>query len=184
MKCPNCKLESPPSALRCECGYDFPSSTLKEPYCSPESPNIKHDPSLDGVRGWLLLLCLGLCSAPFVGLFQIFNDPLIREPVPFTLEVMFGLACVVVMSIYSFVAGYKLWTVKPGAVGFARKFLIVRLVLACLSLLHSFVNHMRLRPQGPYSEVGAVIATLIWLSYLRRSKRVAITYRYNRVPQR
>ena len=27
MKCPNCKLENPPTALRCDCGYDFPSAT-------------------------------------------------------------------------------------------------------------------------------------------------------------
>jgi len=27
MKCPNCKLENPPTALRCDCGYDFPSAS-------------------------------------------------------------------------------------------------------------------------------------------------------------
>jgi hypothetical protein len=29
MKCPSCSLENPPSALRCDCGYTFPSSVQK-----------------------------------------------------------------------------------------------------------------------------------------------------------
>jgi hypothetical protein len=32
MRCPNCQLENPPGALRCDCGYDFPTGTLKQPY--------------------------------------------------------------------------------------------------------------------------------------------------------
>jgi len=32
MKCPNCMLENPPGALRCDCGYDFPAGTLRESY--------------------------------------------------------------------------------------------------------------------------------------------------------
>lgn len=30
MKCPHCMLENPPGALRCDCGYDFPTGTRKE----------------------------------------------------------------------------------------------------------------------------------------------------------
>ena len=30
MKCPNCTLEHPPGALRCDCGFEFPAGTLKE----------------------------------------------------------------------------------------------------------------------------------------------------------
>ena len=35
MKCPNCDLLNPPSALRCDCGYDFPSGTMKASYAHP-----------------------------------------------------------------------------------------------------------------------------------------------------
>lgn len=30
--CPNCKLANPDAAERCDCGFDFPSSRMKQPY--------------------------------------------------------------------------------------------------------------------------------------------------------
>lgn len=38
MRCPNCGLENPPSALRCDCGYNFPSGTMEQPHSLPEKP--------------------------------------------------------------------------------------------------------------------------------------------------
>jgi hypothetical protein len=32
MKCPRCSLINPPSALRCDCGYDFATQTVEAPY--------------------------------------------------------------------------------------------------------------------------------------------------------
>ncbi len=37
MKCPNCGLENPPTAERCDCGYDFPSRSMKSSYLTPAS---------------------------------------------------------------------------------------------------------------------------------------------------
>ena len=40
MKCPICNLENPPEALRCDCGYDFPSGTTKTPYLTPKDSKV------------------------------------------------------------------------------------------------------------------------------------------------
>jgi hypothetical protein len=41
--CPVCKLESPPEAVRCDCGYDFPSGLMADSYiqCRDNSPAIE-----------------------------------------------------------------------------------------------------------------------------------------------
>ncbi len=38
MRCPKCELINPESALRCDCGYDFPTGTIKESYLQQKSP--------------------------------------------------------------------------------------------------------------------------------------------------
>ena len=42
MKCPNCRLENPPNAQRCDCGYDFTSNKVRESYVkeSTKKPSI------------------------------------------------------------------------------------------------------------------------------------------------
>jgi hypothetical protein len=36
MTCPECRLLNPPSAARCDCGYDFESGLVAESYIPPE----------------------------------------------------------------------------------------------------------------------------------------------------
>ena len=58
MKCPHCKLINPETGLRCDCGYDFSSGTMKESYLEPqqdkfEEPGIRHwslEPCASGIR--------------------------------------------------------------------------------------------------------------------------------------
>lgn len=38
MKCPQCGLFNPPSAMRCDCGWDFNSKTMRESYLKHAAP--------------------------------------------------------------------------------------------------------------------------------------------------
>jgi uncharacterized RDD family membrane protein YckC len=35
MRCPRCRLENPPTAQRCDCGYDFASKQMERSYSAP-----------------------------------------------------------------------------------------------------------------------------------------------------
>ena len=48
MNCPNCRLVNPPSAQRCDCGYDFATKSLKSSYLA-DSRDIS-DLAMEGVR--------------------------------------------------------------------------------------------------------------------------------------
>ncbi len=41
MECPHCKLINPPTAQRCDCGYDFPSGQIKESYLPNRERKVK-----------------------------------------------------------------------------------------------------------------------------------------------
>ncbi len=51
MKCPICGLINPDTALRCDCGYDFPSGQIKESYSDPGSSS-DHGAFKLGKRGY------------------------------------------------------------------------------------------------------------------------------------
>ena len=45
MQCPNCRLENPPSAERCDCGYDFEAGQKKRSYLTPRTRSSSKAPS-------------------------------------------------------------------------------------------------------------------------------------------
>ena len=62
MRCPNCGLVNPDSAQRCDCGYDFPSGTLKapDPGAAPPAPAQAAPWVLESLG--VLLLGFGSCQ--------------------------------------------------------------------------------------------------------------------------
>ena len=63
LKCPRCGLVNDPDALRCDCGFDFGSQTLKEPY---DLDRAKASASPAGIVGCILALLGALMAFFFV----------------------------------------------------------------------------------------------------------------------
>ena len=70
-RCPRCRLFSPASALRCDCGYDFATQTMKGSFVEAERErkhggrsNLLRASANDNLRhGLLITLILALVSA-------------------------------------------------------------------------------------------------------------------------
>src|SRR5207249_10958699 len=53
MDCPNCKLVNPPTATRCDCGYDFQTHTMERSYLTERDKQLTRRGA--GVAGALLI---------------------------------------------------------------------------------------------------------------------------------
>src|SRR5881296_566108 len=71
--CPNCRLTNPESAKRCDCGYDFESRGVKQPYFQAtllqEGSGSRFGGRIDIVR--ILLIGVGIASGSLT-LFLLF----------------------------------------------------------------------------------------------------------------
>lgn len=73
MQCPKCKLISPETALRCDCGFDFPSGEMRAPLIPPAKVRIPR------LRWVLLILTTTIARIVFVAVMDgLGYDPLVR----------------------------------------------------------------------------------------------------------
>jgi hypothetical protein len=148
----------------------------------------------EGVKGWLLLLCLNLTIfIPATYLYQINcildlhnstqNKILLLM---FKKLLLFNIATgttMLFLAIFSFYVGLKLWNIKSGAVKIAKAFLIIQLFLIfIITIIRPFIT-FSIEPKGTI--FGAVLLSFIpsllqfglWYLYLSKSSRVYNTYR-------
>ena len=138
------------------------------------------------VGGWLLLLCLVLTFvSPATALYTLFLHvvpALMRAKTPngiTILTVRCGLT--LTLAIFSFIAGLKLWFVKPGAVVFAKLYLLLYLAgniaffLLWLTMFRSAPG-AQLAQMAWYHVVGPIPSFALWYFYLENSNRVRATY--------
>jgi len=142
-----------------------------------------------GVKGWLLLLCLSFTIldplAMIVSLFSVANasKPLFDQyPGLLTLITISGV-CRLAVAVFSIYAGIALWRVVPGAVEIARKYLMA---IVLYTVFAFFLPAMVGLPQDLAQEIFGsgfvagmftIVYAVAWYAYLAHSKRVRATYR-------
>ena len=143
-------------------------------------------PAPPAVDGWLLLLCLLLTLVfPATALYHLVTHTLPSLSGEHSARSIFLLIvyCAVssTLAVLSFIAGLKLWLVRPGAVTFARRWLWSYLIanFAYFGLWVAIEKHLTslsLAAMGWYHVVAPIGRFALWYFYLEHSKRVRETY--------
>lgn len=152
-----------------------------------EAQGTRVEPAIrPAVTGWLLFFCLILTLIyPTTTLYQVFVHtlPSLIGAHPPAFIFLLSAYCVVFtgLAVFSFIAGLKLWLVKPGAVGFARIWLWTNLVtnfvyFALWLTIAKPHQSAILAEMGWFHVVGPIPFFALWYLYLEHSKRVRATY--------
>lgn len=149
----------------------------------------KVEPTLVGVRGWLLVLCLMLTilapvasAAALAGIFQHMNPHFSAVPGSRNFFVALALT-VLLLNVGSIYVGVALWRRWPGAPVAARRFLLISFAVGCLApyLVYLFVNVpagqvVAIAVSAMPDIVRTALTTGLWCAYLHWSKRVRATF--------
>lgn len=179
--CPKCGLTTPAEAQRCNCGYHFVTNDPAQ-YQSASQRQYK------GVRGWLLLLCVGLTifnpidTVQFIAFNFSANYPHFDQfpnlRVLTYLDMVLALG-VMALGVY---AGVALWRVRPRAVQTAKNYYLCFLAYTVIAAIFPVMSGL------PSEEISAllkgnvkiVVRMAVYVAicslYLHRSKRVKATY--------
>ncbi len=148
------------------------------------------EPRYKGVGGWLLLLCLGLTVfTPLLTIgslamgFSESSKYFDQFPGLLVITVTDTVLCLGLMA-FSIYAGTGLWSIRPGAVQMAKRYLLCFLGYKAVAAILPFMAGL------PSAATGAMIGAIamdtlrgviyfaVWYSYLDKSKRVAATYHH------
>jgi hypothetical protein len=142
---------------------------------------------MPSVEGWLLALCLILVVAHPAGIIYLLTAnifPAILKLHEFKHLVLLVFCLILYLGIgtSSVFAGIRLWLVKPGAVRFARRYLVL-FVCAHFGyfalwylLFHPAVISLSFARMVSSHIAGPLPFFFLWTSYLEHSKRVKATY--------
>lgn len=180
--CPACGLLSPPSALRCDCGFDFQTLQGGQPSFT-----------LRGISGWLILVAVGLCvsairladnliqmARTFDAAWRVLTTP--GSPsyhwLGAPLLVGEGLAGIVFLG-WSLLLIYLFFSKKKIFPGSAIFFMVASLVVVVIDLVIALMIPA-LRQVSGAGEMTAIapglISAAIWIPYFSKSKRVHATF--------
>jgi hypothetical protein len=173
--CPRCKLTNPGTAQRCDCGYDFETKTVEKPYFTSGPREI---------GGWLALLIFQLTvGSPIYTVIYLVNR--IKQSGP-TSAIDSGMVINLLLISFGVYAGICLQRVKPKAVRIAKRYLLAHFfVFAVLVVIFGILGVYQTNDVALeiYSLIPFLIISLIWYSYLNKSKRVARIYAVHAGPK-
>ncbi len=145
-----------------------------------------------GVGGFLFLLAIILLLSPLKTILVDipFSDADVLAQIPaMKVAVRVNQAALLVLSVFSLMAGYKLLKVARDAVKFTKHYLIVSALyplvfpLIALALVGapgraygSALGFYFMEVLSAENAIGLLIFTVVWYAYLCRSKRVRNTY--------
>ena len=145
------------------------------------------DATLNGVRGWLLLLCLLLTVLdPLVVLSSIFAQSqaaratLNLRPEMLRYLIVQGVLAIA-LAVFSMYAGLSLWKITYNAVRVARYYLVAEAAFSFVPLFLSALLGVSDEGPGSFNPylLNALLTTAYasaWYAYLSRSRRVRNTY--------
>lgn len=143
---------------------------------------------LQGVRGWLLVLCLYLmafiplkAALGLVGVWQAAARSAALQN-----AVVFSLIFEIALAAFAVYAGLLLYRLRPNGVAVAKIYFIVTLTLAVLGLGMVILGSIGqstdraltnvLKGPAVLAVTSQILISAAWLFYLERSKRVRATY--------
>lgn len=155
---------------------------MSEIPASPVTPSsVPDEQKYKGVRGWLLLFCIGLTIlAPIRAMvetsssYKMFSDYFGRVPNLQAFWITLTLLNVG-LTIYGVVVGVNLWRVRSGAVRDAKRFLWCLLAFSAGALFLPILFGVPVASIA-YVKPAGILAFFVWFFYLKKSKRVKATY--------
>jgi hypothetical protein len=166
---------------------DLTNAAQPEPPIPPTTPPATPSP-YQGVGGWLLLLCIVLTIiSPLVTLVSLVSgynassQYFHQFPGLVTLNIVDIILSVSLMA-FSVYAGVGLWTLRPGAVAMAKRYLwfflgyhVIVMFLPFMAGLPAAANNVMLAEVAKDMLRGFVYF-VVWYAYLNKSERVKATY--------
>jgi hypothetical protein len=149
---------------------------------------VTQESRLQGVRGWLLLLCLYLTLiVPLLAALGLLGawQAAARSP---TLQNALIYESILELALAGFAlyAGVMLYQQRPNAVAIAKIYFITMLTLGMLSLgivlvgvvwqLSDQAISSQLRGPAVFAAVRQIVVAIAWLLYLERSRRIRATF--------
>jgi hypothetical protein len=140
-----------------------------------------------GIAGWLLLLCLvltvlfpaGAISDLLTSYVQIKLDS--QELTKFRIFEIIDSMLNIGITLFGIYAGISLWKLKSGAVGLAKKYLIIDLAYSLATCFLPFLAGLPVQIFDTFLNETAlfhVTLVIVWYLYLVKSKRVKETFLY------